>query len=257
MRLFAKALLTFVLLGGFVAVQDTDAGKPEVRAMLDQMAESFRNKIDDDFEMVTQIDIDDGRETWHIIVEKGRQISIGRGAHKEAEFTFLTTQKTLKRIYDGKLTAQTAAGKASGEEPAPLDLRLAEGLEFTPEIRTRLYTFLYHFFNRTDPEKILLGEEYSRMLHGAHVVALYYHPGFRSAWYMLKKGEKLNGPGDTNPYPQAFIFIEGEGYAKIGEHTAKVKAGESYYIAPNSDHVVWTNGKKPLILIWLAWGEGS
>jgi len=74
---------------------------------------------------------------------------------------------------------------------------------------------------------------------------------------MLKKGERLNEPGDTNPFPQTFIFIEGEGFAKIGDQTVKVKAGESYYVSPNSDHIVWTNSKEPFVLIWVGWGEGA
>jgi mannose-6-phosphate isomerase-like protein (cupin superfamily) len=53
------------------------------------------------------------------------------------------------------------------------------------------------------------------------------------------------------------VFIRGEGSAKIGEDTVKVKAGESYYIPPGSDHVVWTESDEPLELIWLAWGEGA
>jgi mannose-6-phosphate isomerase-like protein (cupin superfamily) len=167
------------------------------------------------------------------------------------------TADTLRLIYDGKMTAMTAAGKAEASERPPLDVGLAEGLEFTPEIRTQFYTFLYHFFNMSDPERILLGEQYSRMVHGGHVCALYYHPGFRSAWYLLKKGEKLNEPGDTNPHPQAFVFIEGQGFVKIGDKTVRVKAGESYYIPPNSDHVVWTESDKPLVLIYLAWGKGA
>ncbi len=155
------------------------------------------------------------------------------------------------------MTATTALSKAKGSDYAPLDFKLVEDLEVTPEVRTQLYTFLQHFFNPSVPERILLGEEYSRVVHGGHAIALYYHPGFRSGWYLLKKGEKLNEPGDTNPYPQAFIFIEGEGFAKIGDRTIRVKTGESYYIPPNSDHVVWTESDKPLILIWLAWGEGA
>jgi len=87
------------------------------------------------------------------------------------------------------------------------------------------------------------------------VVTLYYHPGFRSAWYLLKKKDKLNEAGDTNPFPQAFIFIKGTGFATIGEKTIPVKAGESYYIPPSSDHVVWTESE--LVLIWLAWGKGA
>jgi mannose-6-phosphate isomerase-like protein (cupin superfamily) len=130
-------------------------------------------------------------------------------------------------------------------------------MEFTPEVKTQLYTFLQHFFNLTNPEKALLGEQHSRLVHGAHVVALYYAPGFRSAWYMVKKGERLNEPGDTNPFPQAFIIVEGEGFAKIGDSTVTVKAGESYYIPPDSDHVLWTDRDEHLVLIWLAWGEGA
>jgi len=42
----------------------------------------------------------------------------------------------------------------------------------------------------------------------------------------------LNEPGETNPFPQAFVFIVGEGYAKIGGVTVPVKAGEAYYIPP-------------------------
>jgi mannose-6-phosphate isomerase-like protein (cupin superfamily) len=82
-------------------------------------------------------------------------------------------------------------------------------------------------------------------------------PGMRSAWYLLKKDERLNEPGDINPFPQAFIFISGEGFAKIGDKTIRTKAGESYYIPPNSDHVVWTESKESLVLIFLAWGEGA
>lgn len=250
--LVSQFLLVAITCGQSTNPEMLDAGK-----MLWMMAENFKNKIDEDFSLIVQFDIKDKKESWHLIVEKGRRVVVGQGPHKQARFLFVTTLDTLRLIYDGKMTAMTAAAKAKGSEPAPLDLKLAEGLEFTTEVRTELYTFLYRFFNPSVPERILLGERYSRIVHGGHVIPLYYHPGFRSGWYLLKKGEKLNEPGDTNPFPQAFIFIEGEGFAKIGGKTIKVKAGESYYIPPDSDHVVWTEGNKPLILIWLAWGSGA
>ena len=228
-----------------------------VGQMLEVMAESFKDKISHDFSLVAQLDIRDRNESWHVIVEKGQKVTVARGVHKQALCFFYTTADTLRLIYEGKMTAATAASKAKGSDQPPLDLKLAEGLEFTPEVRTQLYTFLYHFFNPSFPERILLGEEHSRLVHGGNVIALYYNPGFRSAWYLLKKGEKLNEPGDTNPFPQAFIFIDGEGFAKIGDKTIKVRKGESYYIPPDSDHVVWTESDRPLILIWLAWGEGA
>lgn len=235
----------------------TNSEMPDVDKMLHTMAKNFKNKIDEDFSLIVQFDIKDIKESWHVIVEKRRKVTLNKGPHEQARFFFLTTTDTLRLIYEGKMTAMTAAGKTRGSDQPPLDLRLAEGLEFTPDVRIKIYTFMQHFFNPSVPEKLLLGEEYSRIVHGGHVIPLHYHPGFRSAWYLLKKGEKLNEPGDTNPFPQAFIFIEGEGFAKIGEKTIEVKAGESYYIPPNSDHVVWTESSKPLVLIWLAWGEGA
>lgn len=261
----SKRLLKLAL--GFLVVQfffgqisygqGQNAKISDVDQILEAMGEVFKSKIDEHYSVIVQFDITDKKESWHVIVEEGRKVSVGKGPHEGAGFFVITTSDTLRLIHDGKMTAMTAGGKATGADHAPLDIKLAEGLKFTPEIRTQFYTFLHHFFNPTVPERILLGEEYSRVVHGAHVVALYYHPGFRSAWYLVKKGEKLNEPKDTNPFPQAFIFIEGEGFARIGDRTVKVKAGESYFIPPNSDHVVWTESDKPLILIYLAWGDGA
>ncbi len=249
--------LCWLLLGTITYGEFTNSGVEDVDEMLRTMVERFKGKINDDLSMIVQLDMRDSKESWHVIVEKGRKVTLGKGPHPGAHFSFVTTTDTLRLIYQGKMTAMTAAGKAKGSDYAPLDVKLAEDGEFTPLVRTQLYTFLYHFFNPSVPEKISLGEEFSRLVHGGHVIPLYYHPGFRSGWYLLKKGERLNEPGDTNPFPQAFIFIEGEGFAKIGTITTKVKAGESYYIPPNSDHVVWTESEKPLILIWLAWGKGA
>jgi len=257
LRIALGFLVVQFFLGQISWGQGQNAEVSDVGKILETMAEVFKSKIDEHYSVIVQFDIQDKKESWHVIVEEGRKVSVGKGAHEEAGFFVITTSDTLRLIHQGKMTAMTAGGKATGADHAPLDVKLAEGLKFTPKIRTRFYTFLQHFFNPALPERILLGEEYSRMVHGGHVVALYYHPGFRSAWYLLKKGERLNEPKDTNPFPQAFIFIEGEGFAKIGDKTVKVKAGESYYIPPDSDHVVWTESDKPLILIYLAWGEGA
>ncbi|KPL02674.1 MAG: hypothetical protein AMJ90_05125 [candidate division Zixibacteria bacterium SM23_73_2] len=252
--LFATVQFVFYSLG---CGEGKDTENHNVSDMLNYMAEVFKGKIDEDFSVVVQFDFKDINESWHVMVEKGRKVTVNKGLHNGAQFIFITTVDTLGLIYGGKMTAATAAGKAEGSDHAPLDLKWADGLELTPEIREKFYSFIFHFFNPSVPEKVLLGEEYSRLVHGGHVITLYYHPGFRSAWYLLKKGERLNQPGDKNPFPQAFIFIEGEGFAKIGDKTIKVKAGESYYIPPDSDHVVWTESDDSLVLIWLAWGEGA
>jgi mannose-6-phosphate isomerase-like protein (cupin superfamily) len=164
---------------------------------------------------------------------------------------------TLRSIYKGEMTAMTAGGKGSGTDSAPLEFEFTEAAMELDDPKQAAFHFLRHFFNRSKPEKVLLGEEHSRVVHGANVVALYYAPGFRSAWYMVKKGQRLNEPGDTNPFSQAFVIISGKGLSKIGEDTIEIRAGESYYVPPGSDHVIWTEDEEPLVLIWFGWGEGA
>ncbi len=229
----------------------------KVRKFLEDWTESFWRKVPDDYSLTVQIDVHPGPTSWHIVVEPGRRVELGEGDHPNAQVVFSTTEETLQRIYEGKMTALTAAGKARMSDSAPVEFRLGEGVELTPALKAKLFFFVQSFFNRSTPERILLGEERARKVHGAHAIPLFYHPGFRSAWYLVKKGERLNEPGDTNPFPQAFIFISGEGFAKIGEETVPVRAGEAYYIPPGSDHVVWTESDQPLELIFLAWGEGA
>ncbi len=217
------------------------------------MARAFQNKIDKDFVLTVQIDIDES--SWHVTA-KDETVAVLKGSHPHPHVTLITTADTLQRIYQGEMTALTAAGKARVSDPAPLDWEVPADLDVTPALQANVYFFIQHFFNVATPEKIVLGEQHSRVVHGGHVIPLYYYPGFRSGWYLVKKGERINEPGDTNPFPQAFVVIEGQGMAKIGDDTIPVKAGESYYIPPGADHVIWTE-QGPLILIWLAWGKGA
>ena len=225
-----------------------------VEEILQEMALNFQNKIDKDYTVVVQFIIQDA--AWHVTVKQG-VATVKTGHHDHPHILFVTTVEALQAIYCGEMTALTAAGKAKASDAAPLDWKLPENVEFTPELLEKVYIFIQHFFTTRTLKKIVLGEQYSRLVHGGHAIPLFYHLGFRSVWYLLKKGEKLNEPGDTNPFPQGVIFVKGSGFAKIGDETIPVKAGEAYYIPPGSDHVVWTESDSPLVMIWLAWGKGA
>jgi len=67
---------------------------------------------------------------------------------------------------------------------------------------------------------------------------MFYHTGFRSGWYQIEKGEKLYNEGDTNLFPQAFVIIQGTGYAKLVNISQVVNAGKANFIPPDSDHVL-------------------
>jgi len=237
-----------------------------VEQILTHMAETFRAEITDDYAFRARISIHPAQpsgdvdvqkpalESWHVIVTSGRNVRLDRGPGDDIQIVYQTSEQTLRMLEDGKLNAITATMVATSKEPSPLRWERPPTVPITPELRANLRYF-HHFFDPSVPERFVLDGAHARTVHGAAVVGLYYHPGFRSAWYEVRKGKRLNEPGDTNPFPQAFIFISGDGWAQIGEKTVRVKSGESYFIPPNTDHVVWTDSKKPLVLIWLAWGE--
>ena len=81
----------------------------------------------------------------------------------------------------------TAAGKGTGDETSPLEILPGSAVkENAPRASLApVFHFLTHFWQRTDPERIAIGREHSRPLSGASIVGLYYHPGFRSAWYAV------------------------------------------------------------------------
>ena len=222
--------------------------------ILSEFVELYRKKSSEKSNLTILFEVDD-EDNYLVIDTKEWIITKEKSKPSTIDVEFQTSLETLQAIYDGKITALTAAGKASSQDDAPLDWKIHS--KITSELLQQLYSFLIHFFNRSKPERILLGEEHSRVVHGANAIPLYYHPGLRSAWYLIKKGQKMNEPGDTNPFPQAAIILQGQGVAKIGDDTISIKRNESYFIPPNSDHVFWTEEDDPLILLWLAWGPGA
>ncbi len=226
----------------------------DIDAILREMGDAFKKKIDDDLRCRLQFNIKDIGKNLTIRIEEGK-VNISEGVDENVDIIIDTNSGTIKEIYRGEMNAFTAAGKSHPSDPAPLDWKIGGG--FVPAKMKSIYYVLMHFFHPEEPEVIRLGEEYARMVHGGHAIPLYYNSGFRSAWYMIKKGESLNEPGDTDPFPQGIVVIEGQGYAKIGDKTVAIKKNESYYIPPNSDQVLWTDSDEPLVIIWLAWGEGA
>lgn len=229
----------------------------DVQRMLEAFAESYRAKAPENLSLTVQITVQPRNETWHVVVEPGRQVRVVPGEAPAPTFRCVTTAEVLEDLCEGRMSGLTAAGKARASDPAPLEVVPGPGVSMTPGLAALLFSFGQHFFNRSLPERIPLGVEHARVIHGGHAIPLYYHPGFRSAWYSVGKGQQLNEPGDTNPFHQAFVIIAGEGTAKIGDDVVPVKAREAYYIPPGADHVVWTEADEPLELIFLAWGPGA
>ncbi len=90
-----------------------------------------------------------------------------------------------------------------------------EGQVLTGDLMARMLRFIQGFFNppaRADHP----GQSPCPAGPWGPCHPLFYVTGFRSAWYRVEKGQQLNKAGNTNPFPQGFVFIDGNGYAKIG-----------------------------------------
>ena len=258
--LVCSACLAVMLAGLLHPLLCKDHGAPErseAEVILSELAESYRSEVPSGMSVIVHFNIQPEDEQWVLEIKEDGGIALSEGVNPGAAFVFTMSLETLKLIYEGQMTAMTAGGKGSGADSAPLEFEFTEAAADMDNALDVAFQLLLHFFNRAVPERVLLDEEHSRVVHGAHVVPLYYAPGFRSGWYMVKKGQKLNEPGDTNPFPQAFVIISGQGFGMIGDETIEVRAGESYYIPPASDHVLWTEDDQPLVLIWFGWGEGA
>jgi mannose-6-phosphate isomerase-like protein (cupin superfamily) len=230
---------------------------PSIEAMLREFTAAYSGVALTGVAFVVGIDISPPGDSWYVSVSGDSGVDLNQGVHEAPAMIIRMSQETLGHIHRGGMTAFTAAAKASGADTAPVETEFRPPAEQLADPKGTLLGFIQHFFVRSRPERILLGDEYSRVVHGAHAIPLYYATGFRSAWYKIKDGQHLNEPGDTNPYPQAFVIVSGQGRARIGDAEVEVRAGESYYIPPGSDHVLWPVPGEALEVIWLAWGEGA
>jgi mannose-6-phosphate isomerase-like protein (cupin superfamily) len=237
-----------------VAGPAVDSGIGE---MLSDFASTCTEVVSQDGELVVQLKISPPGEHWYVSTSEAGTLKLHRGVHGSPIMTLAMSQETLARIHGGEMTAFTAGGKGSGADTALLEIEFGAAAGDLTSPKATTLGFLQHFFARERPERTPLGESHSRVVHGAHAIPLYYADGFRSAWYLVKDGQHLNEPGDTNPYPQAFVIISGRGGAKIGETEVDVRASESYYIPPDSDHMLWPAQGESLEVIWFAWGEGA
>jgi mannose-6-phosphate isomerase-like protein (cupin superfamily) len=225
--------------------------------MLHNFAEAYSETSPSDTALVVQLNISPPGDSWCVSIQANGVVDLREGKHETPAMSITMSEETLARIHQGDMTAFTAGAKGTGADSAPLELEFHAPAERLSDPKGTMLAFIQHFFVRERPERILLGEEHSRIVHGAHSIPLYYASGFRSAWYKVKDGQRLNEPGDVNPFPQAFIIVSGKGRAKIGDSEISVRAGESYFIPPGADHVLWSEPGGSLEVVWLAWGEGA
>jgi mannose-6-phosphate isomerase-like protein (cupin superfamily) len=222
------------------------------------LGKPFIQKIDTGYQVIVNFNLADSHRACHIIIDN-KQFQVVDSLHPDANFTFKSSLEHYNKIYRGEITGFTSMGRANMSDSTPLDFDFHKPVTDNPT--NDLLFFVQRFFNPAPNDKVELSKEHSRIVHGGHAIPLFYQKtnkvGVRSAWYQINKGQHVNEPGDTNPFPQYFIITKGMGLAKIGNDTLQVKENEAYSIAPGLDHVFWTKSEEPMEMIFLAWGEGA
>ncbi len=236
----------------------------KTKELLETFIRNYENKKTDKHFSLVKISVDstEGIEIFYLI-NKPDKIELISAEQSNTSYStefdigIKLTEETLTKLSIGAYSPLTAAGRANVHEPAPLDFELPPGKQFSMELYHAIIQFIQRFFNPFVPEKIFIDPNNTRKVHGADVVALFAGEGFRSGFYSVKKGDRLNEPSDTNPFPQAFIILSGEGKAKIGSIVTDLLPNQAIYVPPNSEHTIWTEKDEPVTLIWFAWGKGA
>jgi mannose-6-phosphate isomerase-like protein (cupin superfamily) len=221
--------------------------------LVNDWSKSFAGKVPEGYIDTLCLHLKDD-DSYRFVVFSNGEYKVAEGMISSPGLVVTADMATYRKVYTGDLSPLTAVGRASISDPAPLDFRLVNGMAMSSIDWEKMYFTLINFFNVDQNNKVRMGREYSRTVHGGNVVGLYYTVGYRSAYYSVIPGQVINEAGEKDPFHQSFIIIGGSGYAKLGNDTVRVKANEAYYIKPGMEHKVWTDNTEGLILIWSAWG---
>ncbi len=247
-------LTIFLFFNSLAISQVNESFNKRFEEMLVQWANAYEKKIPDTEIDTLNFHLKNTDSHWHITIQN-KTCQVIKGKNPLSKMVITANFETYSRIFNGELNGMTAIGRASVHQSAPLDMWLENGMTLRKINWEKLYYTVTNFFNTHPHNKVLLGREHSRNVHGGNVVALYYSVGFRSAYYNMQPGETLNESGEKDPFNQSFVIISGKGFAKIGNDTLTIAANEAYYIKPNIEHKVWTDSNEGISLVWNAWGN--
>jgi len=199
----------------------------------------------------------DEHEWWTVRIHSDRSFQIRQEKPAEPTFYFTTNSATLRDIASGNIRAPTAMAKARASDRVPMDVAFIEGCELNKAFDLR--EFVFRYFSANKIEKIMLGKQFARIVHGGYAIPLAYAKGLRTAWYCIEKGMIINeDPHDqTNPFPTLVIATKGSGYAQIGGDVYQFSEGEAYYIPKDVTHSFWTDREEGLEFIIIMYGDGA
>ena len=163
----------------------------------------------------------------------------------------LTMQSTtFQQIIEGKLDFGALIGRSRMSDVRPINFEIKNSERF-PEALEIVKSLMNGFFIPGRIKVRKLSKEYAGDAHGAKPIPIAYWGGMRYAWYHIPAGEVLNRDGEKDPYPQAFMILNGDGILELEDESLSVEVGKVYYIPPNGIHKL--HAETDIEMTWLAW----
>jgi mannose-6-phosphate isomerase-like protein (cupin superfamily) len=190
-------------------------------------------------------------DVWEVFIQKGLP--------KIPTYVYQIEYPTLLAIYEGKINALTAQGKAFSGDYTPMSVREMEGFNPTPDDDSELNAFSFHFWTKGFPEIIPFRANATRKAHGSNFVIFYYEKGLRTAWYNILPGERVREDAreQAMPFPMMGVTIKGTIEGEVDGKRVTVSEGNTVFIPPNVQHKWWNDSKEPVEVILIMFGKGA
>ncbi|MEM6805544.1 MAG: hypothetical protein AAF696_29375 [Bacteroidota bacterium] len=195
-----------------------------------------------------------GQET-----ETGWEVSLQKGLPQTPTFVYKIEHETLKGIYEGKLNALTAQGKAFAGDYTPMQVYEMEGFETNPDVDSKINRFSFHFWTKGFPEIVPFSQEMTRRAHGSNFVVFYYEKGLRTAWYKVLPQEKVrHDPREqAMPFPMLIVATKGTTEGVVDGQRVSLPEGNTIFIPPFAPHKWWNETEEASEAILIMFGEGA
>lgn len=196
------------------------------------------------------VELTDTGETATLVLEREVGVSRIESGEKEADLKVTMASQILRNIAEGKADAFALAGRSKMSENRPIDfefLNPARSEEAMEAIKGLGTYFFVPGLLKTKELKL----ERAGQAHGARPIPLVYWQGIRTAWYHIDGGTTLNEDREIDPWPQAFIVLQGQGKAIIDDETLELEKERIYYIPRRVMHQI--KASTDVQLIWMAW----
>jgi mannose-6-phosphate isomerase-like protein (cupin superfamily) len=188
---------------------------------------------------------------WEVLMESGLP--------EKPTFIYIIEYETLKAIYEGKINALTAQGKAFSGDYTPMSIKQMEGYEPSIEENAKINPFSFHFWTRGFPEIVPFSEGMTRKAHGSNFTVFYYETGLRTAWYRVLPEERVRDDAreQAAPFPMLIIAIEGTTEGEVDGQRVSLSKGNTIFIPAGAVHKWWNETDQATEAILVMFGKGA